>query len=222
MIRRIFILVLLMLPVHAMAQEQDYGIWGAVSAKWEFVKDLDAEFKAGFKAEEKLKILDQYYFEPGISYGITKWLSTGVSYRLARKYEDDEKFHNRHRQNIYLKGDVEADRFAFSLRTMYQRSTRTFIEKEKHKIPEEQIRVKLQAEYDIKSSPVKPFISYEPYVPLKNKGRGIEFEKTRYSAGIDVKLSKYSRLETAYLLEDYKKETDGSLHVFSIEYKLKF
>lgn len=221
MIKRSVFFLLLIICGAASAQEPDYGIWGAVSGKYEFIKNLDAEFKIGLKSEEKLTIIEQYYFEPGLSYGITKWLSAGVSYKLLRKYEDDERFHIRHRQYLYMKGDVEAGRLALSLRTMYQRTTRTFIEKEKHRIPEKFMRVKLQADYDIKSSPLKPFISYEPFIPV-DKGDGFEFEKSRYSAGVDLKLSKHSRLEAGYLLEDYKKEEDGSLHVLSLEYKFSF
>jgi hypothetical protein len=221
MIRRILLFLFLAVSGTAFAQEPDYGIWGAVSGKYEFLKNLDAEFKLGLKAEEKLTVIDYYYFEPGLSFKFTKWLSTGYSYRLIRKHEDDGIYHNRHRHYFYIKGDAEAGRFAFSIKPMYQRTSRTYIEKDRHLIPEKFIRVKLQAEYDIKSSPVRPFISYEPYIPI-DKGNGFEFEKTRYSAGADIKLSKNSRLEAGYLLEDYKKEEDGNLHVLSLEYKLAF
>jgi hypothetical protein len=222
MIRKIFLLLVLVIPADVICgQETDYGIWGGVSGSYEFVKNLEAELKVGLKAEDKLSLLDQYYAEFGLSYRITKWLDAGGSLKLIQKYEDDAAYHFRDRIHGWLKGSAGLGRFELSLRSMYQRSTRQYIEKDNDLIPEHYTRFRLKAEYDIPNSPLQPFIMAEPYIPLK-KGDGFEIRKVRYSAGLEYKISKKSTIEAGWLMETFKKKSAGNLHVLDLEYKIKF
>jgi hypothetical protein len=222
MIRRIFLLLVLVIHADVICgQETDYGIWGGVSGTYEFIKNFEAELKIGFKAEDKLSVMDQYYAEGGLSYKITKWLDAGASLKLFQKYEDDGAYHLRDKISAWVKGSADIGRIELSFRSMYQRSTRQYIEKDNDLIPEHYTRFRLKAEYDIPNSPLKPFIMAEPYIPLK-EGDGFEVNKVRYSAGLEFKISKKSAIEAGWLMETFKKKSAGDLHVLDLEYKIKF
>jgi hypothetical protein len=222
MSKKIYMLIFLLIQAGVIyAQEPDFGIWGDVSATRELVNKLDAELKLAFKAEDKLSVVDQYYAEIGLSYKITKWLDAGTSFRFIGKYEDDGAYHLREKIYGWFKGSVDIGRMEFSLRTMYQRSTREYIEKDNDLIPEHYTRYRIKAEYDVPKSPLKPFILVEPYVPLK-EGDGFEIKKVRYAAGLEYKISKKSSVEAGWLMENYKKKSAGDLHVLNLEYNIKF
>lgn len=82
-----------------------------------------------------------------------------------------------------------------------------------------QLRSRLQVEYDKKQAMVKPYASMELYNSL-----GIE--KIRYTVGTGIKLSKQHSLDVYYRYQDQKhvddSDYDPDMHYLGLGYKFKF
>lgn len=82
-----------------------------------------------------------------------------------------------------------------------------------------QLRSRLQAEYDKKGSMLKPYASMELY-----NSWGIE--KVRYTLGTDIKLAKQHSLDIYYRFQDQRhvdeSDYDPDMHYLGIGYKFKF
>lgn len=82
-----------------------------------------------------------------------------------------------------------------------------------------QLRSRLQLEYDKKGALLKPYASAEFYNSL-----GIE--KVRYTLGTDIKLSKQHALDVYYRFQDQRhvdeSDYDPDMHYVGVSYKFKF
>ena len=82
-----------------------------------------------------------------------------------------------------------------------------------------QLRSRLQVEYDKKRALLKPYASVEFYNSL-----GIE--KVRYTVGTDIKLAKQHALDVYYRFQDQRhvdeSDYDPDMHYLGIGYKFKF
>lgn len=82
-----------------------------------------------------------------------------------------------------------------------------------------QLRSRLQVEYDKKKATVKPYASAELY-------NSWEIEKVRYTVGTDVKLSKQHSLDIYYRFQDQRHVDEGDyvpdMNYLGVSYKYKF
>lgn len=217
----LFYLVLFNLSLNLSAQGNDFGIWAGVTGKHEFSKKLDAELFLSFRTTDKTSVLDQYFAEPGINYSINNYLSAGGSVRLINKLEDDDLYHFRQKFYLYCKGEVPAGKFYFSGRLTYQMAVKTYVENEIDPQSENFLRFKVKAGYDSKTSPLRPFISFEPFFTVFDAtGNGIG--KTRTSAGCDLKITRKSSVEAAFIYENFTKEGKAGKNILSVGFQKIF
>jgi hypothetical protein len=97
----------------------------------------------------------------------------------------------------------------------------TYIEDDSDPLSKHYARIKLKADYESKSSPLKPFISWEPFMPLSGDP-DYKIEKSRYSAGTELQISRRSSFEISYIFENKTKITKTDMHVISLSYELEF
>jgi hypothetical protein len=214
-------LIISCIPVFLSGQDNDFGIWAELKGKHDFNKHLDAEISFVLKTFENVSKTDLYSGQFGLGYSFNDYFSLGASYRAFNKLEKDERYHFSQKVYFNMKGTLPLGRFEFSGRLMYQKAFLTYIEDDSDPLSKQYARVKLKADYESKSSPLKPFISWESFMPLSGDP-DYKIEKTRYSAGTELQISRRSCLEISYIFENKTKITKTDMHIISLSYELEF
>lgn len=202
-------------------QDGDFGLWAGLTGKYDISKRLETELDLSVRTNNNASSVEQYFAEGGLTYNFNEYISIGGSFRLINMIEYDSVYHFRQKFYFNFKGTIPAGKFIFSGRLMYQKAVRTFVEDNNRLIAKHYSRLKLKASYENSVSPLHPFISVEPFMPLFNN-KGFKIKKTRYSAGLELEISNRSAIEASYILEDKSKAGAGNLHVLSLNYGLKF
>ncbi len=215
----VFLLIGLTAVVHG--QGSDFGIWSAVSGSYGLDKHLQANFSLSLRTFENTSRTDQYFAEPGLRYRFNKYISAEASFRMINKVETDDQFHFRHKVFLGATGELPLKRFAISGRLLYERVVKTYIENDNDLIPAQYGRFRLKAQYSVPTSPFAPYVSLEPFIPVSG-GNAFSIRKTRYSAGMEIKLTSHSSFQGCYLYENVTKATKTDMHILSLEYSFKF
>ena len=214
-------LIISFLPVFLSGQDNDFGVWGTLKGKHDFNKHLEAGISIVLRTAENASKAEQYSGEFNLGYNFNDYFSLGVSYRALNKLENDERYHFSQKLYLIMKGTLPLGRFEFSGRFMYQKALLTYFEDDSDPLSKHYARIKLKADYDSKSSPLKPFISWEPFMPLSGDP-DYKIEKSRYSAGTELQISRRSSFEISYIFENKTKITKTDMHIISLSYELEF
>lgn len=204
-----------------LSQNNDFGIWAGVSGTYRLDKHLEAKMSVSLRTIDNTSKTDQYFAEVGLGYRFNDFVTLEGSYRMISKQEADTAFHFRHKLFFGVKGTLPAWRFTFSGRLMYQKTMKSYIDEGNDLIPDHYARLKLKASYSTPTSPFSPFLSFEPFIPIKN-GNGFEIKKSRSSAGVEVRISNHSSFEAGYIYESYKKTGVPHMNILSVSYDLVF
>jgi hypothetical protein len=222
MIRRWIIVFLLMLaPVIVRAQKSDFGIWANIDAEVGLAKKFDLEFSGSLRSYSNTSKLEQAFLEGGFKYDIWKFLSVAASYRYISKLENNGFYYGRHKIFADINGSLPAGNFSFSGRVRLQRTAFTYIEDEEDEIARYVLRIRAKASYRTPSSPIKPYIYFEPFIPVF-EGADPSIGKFRLSAGSEIYLTNKSSIDLGYILERDFKPAVINLHVLNIGYKIRF
>jgi hypothetical protein len=205
----------------AFSQDDDFGIWLDVNARHEIFNNLNVELAGSVRTSENSSKVDQYFAEGGLSYKLNRHFTAGSSYRLIRQLENDSEYYFRHKFFLYIKGTLPVGRFDFSGKLMYQRTVQTYIENNNDLIPNNYARLKLKTEYTFPVSAIKPYVYFEPFIPVFNDNV-FEIKKFRISAGAEFRISGRSSIEAGYIYEDYNKSGAVDMHIASITYNINF
>lgn len=219
--RTLSVFIFSFLPVLLSGQDNDFGVWTTLKGKHDFNKHLEAGISLVLRTAENASKTDQYSGEFSLGYNFNDYFSLGASYRAINKLEKDERYHFNQKFYLNMKGTLPLGRFEFSGRLMYQKALMTYIEDDSDPLSRHYARIKLKAGYDSKSSALKPFISWEPFMPLSGDP-DYRIEKCRYSAGTELKISRRSSLEISYIFENKTKLTKTDMHIISLSYELEF
>jgi hypothetical protein len=203
------------------AQESDFGIWANVDAEVSLSKKFDLEFSGSVRSYNKTSEIEQAFLEGGVKYSIWKFLSVAASYRYINKLENNGFYYGRHKFFTDINGSVSAGNFGFSGRVRLQRTTVTYIETEEDKIARYHLRLRVKADYRGSSSVFKPYLSFEPFIPVFN-GANPSIGKYRLSAGSELFLTQKSSIDIGYILERDFKPVQINLHILNIGYKIRF
>jgi len=209
------------ITVIAAAQENDFGIWANFDAEVGLIKKLDLNFSASGRSYKNTSELEQAFLEGGVKYSIWKFLSVGASYRYASKLENNGFYYGRHKFFADVTGSFNAGNFSFSGRVKLQRTTLTYIEKQGDDISRYHLRIRAKVAYRPSSSALKPYISFEPFIPVFN-GANPSIGKYRLSAGSELYLTNKSSIDIGYILERDFKPVLINLHVLNLGYKIRF
>ena len=144
-----------------------------------------------------------------------------------------EYWQPKHRFYFQLTGKVSLNRFTFSLRERWQYTYRPSQSVSKFDgddgSPKDDeyvkgkgknvLRSRLQATYNIPKCSLTPYASCELTHLLNDKGA---IDKTRWTLGVEWKLSKHHGLDFYYLYQNHADEDEANGHVIGAGYTFKF
>lgn len=239
-------LLFLSLAPTAWAQDgSDFGLWFDAGIEKKLGKKWSVGADLGYRSRSDARITDRMSLGLAAEYKFTKWLKAGVGYDLLYDHREPKvTYHKksgtvnkitpdywglRHRFHFDLAGDVDWGRFNFSLRERYQYTYRPVAKAKKYDTDTEEwedvkaknshlLRSRLQVEYNIRHCPVDPFASVE----LFNGEGGLQ--KTRYTGGLEWKITKQHSLKAYYRYQTTHDDDDDepNRHVVGLGYGFKF
>lgn len=222
MIRKLsLVLLFLLIGLSVFGQDSDLGIWYGAAAKKSAGKKFDITGEMVVRTFDKASLIEQAYFELGGNYSFSKYLDAGLSYRITNYAEDDKYYHLRHKWFADLKGTLPAGRFDLSLRMRFQVMRKAWTEDETDDKTLTDGRIRFKAEYNTRSFPLNPYVSFETFLPMFRSSEKT-IGKSRSSAGFEMKLSKKHLLDVAYIYEaDYLPDL-SVMHIISLGYTVRF
>lgn len=221
-IKKTVSIVLLSMSVSLLkAQDKDFGIWGELNIQHDIVKKLEAEYAFSLRSFDNAGKIEQTYAEAGVRYKLNKYFSIAGAYRISSTYEDDLKYHTRHKLFADLKGSLPAGDLDLSLRIRFQQTTRTYVNDPEDELSRQYLRLKLKAAYDIPGFKLNPFVSVEPFLPIST-GRGMEISKHRTAVGFEVKVTKKGSIEAAWIRERDTRPDLLITNIAALTYSIKF
>ena len=244
--KKTVIVLMILLPIGAQAQNDEFGTWTGVSLDKKLSKQLTLGTELELRTGNNLKNIDRWSAGISLDYRLAKWLKAGAGYTYlydyhpeAYTYQDDGDlnkrtmtyFGSRHRLNVSLTTSKDFGKLSVSLRERWQYTYRPEQANKRMDYQHSDLgysypvkgkatnmwRNKLQLKYKA-TRLLQPYLYGETYVG------GSGFDKLRLSLGTELKLSKQSSLNVGYVYQKVYDDDDeeGNKHVFSIGYKYKF
>lgn len=239
-------LLLLSLTPSTQAQHgNDFGLWLDAGVEKKLNKKWSLEADLGYRSRSDARITDRMSIGLAAEYKIAKWIKAGAGYDLLYDHREPKvTYHKssgtvnkitpdywglRHRFHLDLSGSVDWGRLGLSLRERYQYTYRPVATAKKYDTDTEEwedvkaknshiLRSRLQLDYNIKHCPVDPFASVELF-----HGEG-GLQKSRYTAGLQWKLSKQHSLKAYYRYQTTHDDDDDepNRHILGLGYAFKF
>ena len=237
--KKTVIVLMILLPIGAQAQNDKFGTWTGVSLDKKLSKQLTLGTELELRTGNNLKNIDRWSAGISLDYRLAKWLKAGAGYTYlydyhpeAYTYQDDGDlnkrtmtyFGSRHRLNVSLTASKDFGKLSVSLRERWQYTYRPEQANKRMDYQHSDLgkatnmwRNKLQLKYKA-TKLLQPYLYGETYVG------GSGFDKLRLSLGTELKLSKQSSLNVGYVYQKVYDDDDeeGNKHVLSIGYKYKF
>lgn len=244
--KKIALFLMTLLPVAAIAQSDDFGIWTSAGLEKKITKDLTLGGELEFRSGNNLKNVDRWDAGISLDYRLAKWLKAGVGYTYLYDYHPEEYtyqddgdlnkrtmtyFGSRHRFNVSLTASKSFGKLNVSLRERWQYTYRP----QQDNMRMDYQHADLGYSYAVKGKAknvwrnrlmlkyktgnfLQPYLSGETYIG------GSGMDKLRLSLGTELKLSKQSSLNVGYIYQKAYDDDDGegNKHVLSIGYKFKF
>lgn len=181
-------------PCFLTAQTSDAGAIGSLSLSKDLGRRIGATVEQEFRFNQNVSSFDRSMTTVGVDYTlIKKLLKAEVNYDFIYQRQDTY-FELRHRGSASLSAQMKSNSFGFKLRTRAQSTWRDESRGDYKFNPKYVWRNKLECEYTIFGSPVKPFVSGEVFCPL-NGGSGFFMDGYRAVVGAKYRLSSHTALE---------------------------
>ena len=231
----------------AVAQSEGGLIAGAEVEK-KVNKQLSVSVEAELRTRNNFKTMERWSLELGASYKFNKWLKADAGYTLLNtnfrediSYKSSGAYNNwrpsywgiRHRVHASLTGTYKfQNNLRLSLRERWQYTYRPektvtrwdfdnscWEDKVRVGKGKNQLRSRLQLEYDKKKALLTPYASVELY-------NSWAVEKIRYTIGTDINVTKSHAFNVFYRFQNMKtveeNEYDPDMHYIGVGYKFKF
>lgn len=200
-INRYILVIALLVPSVAWAQDDDFGSWFSVGMSHDISKKLELNVESSLRTDQNSTHIKTALIESGIERELFEIFSLSANYRFSYKDDDQLNYILLHRFYSDLKIRIPIREFDLSGRVRYQREYQINIDDAKDKVPEEYLRFKLGVDYDWPSSPYNPYTSFEIYYPL-HQNNSIGIEKRRVQAGIEYKMRNKKSLQLGLLFQE--------------------
>ena len=168
-------------------KSNDLQLWAAFELEFKLLNDLSLQLSDEMRFEKNIDQLDCNLIDVGLQYKITNFLKVSAAYRLKTRRDKTN-------DNVFLlatTASINLDRFDLSYRVRYENEPYKENEKENN------IRNRLAVQYNIKGSPISPFVSGEIFYRfLYNKGD--RFNRYKLRIGIEYKPVKNQKIELDY------------------------
>ena len=198
----IYLLFLLILN-YAPARSQNTGGWFGIEMKYDLPKGFSAELEGEMRTDFTYGfVVDQFFPQAGLSYKINKHFDVSGAYRFIQKRENNGYYYNRNKYMFNLMTDFTVERFILKNRIRYQTQVKQYIDDELDAVPDKYIRDKFEIAYNIKNTPVEPYVSIEVFYPL-NQFEINTINELRICGGVDVPVAKKQSVNISLM---YNKE----------------
>ncbi len=196
----IFLLLCLIVPAKVMSQTFDAGAITSVAVTKDFGR------YSSLKAEEELR------FDHNVTNFNRSKTTLGLNYSLYRDLlmaeldynfiylNDIDKNEIRHRYSFGLSTQTDIDRFNLGFKSRVQTTWRDENRGSYNFNPKYVWRNKVDLNYDIFGSPLKPSISCELFCPL-NGANGFYLDGIRTTAGLKYRLTKHNSIEVQLMYD---------------------
>ena len=204
-------------PLFVCGQENDFQLWGDLSASYKISSKIGIQGELGLRTRENTQLLKQYYAETGVNYQISKRFDALINYRFTDYHVLGKT--SIHRLSADLSYDNKWKRFAYKIRVRYQQEW--FLSNYSNEYSEQLIRTKLSVKYNIKKTKLEPFLGIEHFLGLNGKNAFLS-TALRISAGVDYPVSKKSGISVAWLVDkELVKSVPTTAFAISVGYKIK-
>ena len=242
--RNLLILIFLANATQVLKAQTDFGIWIDAGVEKKLDKHWTLEGELGARTRNDSKEMDRYSLGLGADYKINKYLKFSAGYNLLYNHRGGtQTYHKngtvnkitptywwpRHRFLFGVTGSYGIGNLGLSLREMYQYTYRAKAKDKKYDTDTEEwedvksksqqlLRSRFQVNYRLKHTPLTPFGSIELYHDKSG------LQKTRYSLGTNLSITKRHNLKLYYRYQDLRENDDDDLdtHVLGISYTYKF
>lgn len=156
--------------------------------------------------------VDEYFIEPGVEYSFCDYFTLGAAYRVGNdisKNGNDQWFG---RYSFEAKTAYDWKRFGAQFRVRFTDSD-DFADEENSQY----LRFRFKLEYNIKGMPLNPYFAYELYRDVQIG----KYDRARWEAGLEYKLSKLHYVGAYYRLNEYLIDDESNLNIIGLTYKLK-
>jgi hypothetical protein len=226
--KKILIAILLIgFVVSALGQSnivvRDLETWTAVELNAKLGPKWSFTLTEQLRLEKNSSMVDQYFTSVDVKYSIiNKHLYLGTGYRFICENDTESGFKNEHRFDLDLIYVHSFDRLELSSRLRYQNKNDVGEKASDGDYANQNYRLKLQGDYNIKNWKLDPVISvelfrrYEKYtVPY--------FDNIRFRVGTNYKIRNYGEIEAFYQIDRelgvlYPQTT----YVVGLSYQYKF
>lgn len=228
--------------------QSEGGLVASLEAEKKLGKKLSVEAEAELRTRNNFKTMDRWSIGLGASYKFNKWMKADAGYALLNTnfHEDislksNANYNNwrpsywgiRHRVYASVAGTYKfSNNLRLSLRERWQYTYRPektvarwdfdnsyWEDKARTGKGKNQLRSRLQIEYDKKKALLTPYASVEFY-------NSMAIEKIRYTAGTDINVKKNHTFNIFYRYQNMKNVEDGDyepdMHYLGVGYKVKF
>ena len=198
MFRFYFILLISVFTITVVkAQENDFQIWGDLSAKYKINKKIKLNASIGFRSYENSQLIKKYYADLGMKYDISKRISLGAKYRFS-----DYHFHTK----------VSTHRLSFDATYSFKKWGRIRLRiRERYDYEwlvvnpvnvgdDMTLRSRITLTYDIRKCKIEPYMSIEHYFGLNGSFSG-ETKLLRWTMGAQMPVNKWSDLQVSYRIQ---------------------
>ena len=239
--------LLAVMSLTATAQTEG-GLIASAEVEKKVNKQLSVGVEAELRTRNNFKTMDRWSLGLGASYKFNKWLKADAGYSLLNtnfhediSYKSSGNYNNwrpsywgiRHRVHASLTGTYKfQNNLRLSLRERWQYTYRpektvtrwdfdnsSWEDKVRSGKGKNQLRSRLQLEYDKKNALLTPYASVELY-------NAWAIEKIRYTVGTDINVTKNHTFNVFYRYQNMKNVDDGDydpdMHYIGVGYKFKF
>ena len=210
-----------------LAQNSDWGLWTSIDVEKKLPKKWELDISGQYRWKDNISVTDQIRGAVDISHKMGSYVKLGAGYELiAKNRVKQDIFVYRNRFRVQATGSYKYARFTANWRARMQL---TLLEKQNadsETVDADNnkwvLRNRFGLKYDIKKTPLTPYINIELFHQLFSDLEYSYF-RNRFSVGTEYKLNKRHSFEVGYKLEN---EVDGSkkyrLHVVKIGYLFSF
>ena len=209
------------------AQNSDWDLWTSIDVEKKLAKKWELGVTGQYRWKDNISVTDQIRGSADISRKVGKYVNLGAGYELiAKKKVKKDIFVYRNRFRVQAKGSYKYARFTADWRVRLQLTLLDKKETSNESFDGDNnnwvLRNRFGLKYDIKKTPLKPYVNFELFHQLFSDLEYSYF-KNRFSIGTEYKLNKRHSLEAGYKLET---EVSGSekyrLNIVKLGYAFSF
>lgn len=224
----------------SMAFAEGPALWSSISAEKKITKQWSAAAEVEYRSLPGFDGTDRVSIGLSADYQILPYVKVDAGYIFMNCHSEERwtakknfipaYWYFRHRTFVSATGKMKFGMFTISLRERWQYTYRPEKSVPKFEADGETpkadevvkgkginvLRSRLLVEYNIKPIKLSPYASIELY----HSGKGLD--KTRYTVGIQYKITKKHSVEAYYRYQDHSDEDEMDGNIIGLGYKYKF